>query len=59
MDKENLNEFKGGPSRKKCFIEGPETQPDILCGGHRIKKVVGSFLLTPLGINSLPGSCAM
>ena len=20
---------------KKCFIEGPETHPDILCGGHR------------------------
>ena len=29
MDKENLNEFK------KCFIEGPETHPDILHGGHR------------------------
>ena len=26
---------KGGPLRKKCFIEAPETPPDILRGGHR------------------------
>ena len=25
----------GGPLEKKCFIKGPETQPDILRGGHR------------------------
>ena len=35
MDKENLNEFKGGTLRKKCFIEAQETHPDILRGGHR------------------------
>ena len=35
LDKENLNEFKGGTLMKKCFIEGPETHPDILSGGHR------------------------
>ena len=36
MDKENLNEFKGSTLKKKCFIEGPETHPDILSGGgHR------------------------
>ena len=29
LDKENLNEFKGGPLWKKCFLEGPETHPDI------------------------------
>ena len=26
---------KGGPLGKKCFIEAPETHPDILQGGHR------------------------
>ena len=38
MDKENLNEFKGGTLMKKVFykyIEGPETHSDILRGGHR------------------------
>ena len=35
MDKENLNEFKGGTLMKKVFIEAPETHPDILRGGHR------------------------
>ena len=41
---------KVGHLRKKCFIEGPETHPDILCGGHRnpyqlenAVKVVGQF----------------
>jgi hypothetical protein len=28
LEKENLNE-------KKCFLEGLETHPDILRGGHR------------------------
>ena len=36
VDKENLNEFKGGTLRKKCFIEAQETHPDILRGGHRL-----------------------
>jgi hypothetical protein len=35
LDKENLNEFKRISLRKKCFIEGPETHPDILLGGQR------------------------
>ena len=26
---------KGDPYEKKCFIEGLETHPDILHGGHR------------------------
>ena len=35
-----LNSFefslsKRGTLTKKCFLEGPETHPDILCGGHR------------------------
>ena len=50
---------------KKCFLEGPETHPDILCGGHRnqyqFKNAMKSggtvFLLISLGLNSLPGSC--
>ena len=25
----------GVPLRKKCFIEAPETHPNILHGGHR------------------------
>ena len=26
---------KGGPLWNKCFVEDPETHPDILGGGHR------------------------
>ena len=26
---------KGGPLGKKCFIEAPETPPDILLGGYK------------------------
>ena len=55
LDKENLNEFKGGTLMKKCFIEGPETHPDIVKWN---KKWWDSFLLISLGLNSLPRSCA-
>ena len=52
---------------KKFFIGAPETHPDILCGGHRnpyqlesaIKSGGTVFLLISLGLNSLPGSCAV
>ena len=65
MDKENLNELKGGALEQKCFIEAPETHPDILRGGHRnpyqlenaTKRGGIVFLLISLGLNSLPGSC--
>ena len=48
---------------KKCFIEGPETHPDILRGGHRnpyqFKNAIksGGTVFCLLGLNSLPGSC--
>ena len=47
------------------FPGGPETHPDIFCGGRRnqyqskitIKSDGTVFLLTSLGLNSLPRSC--
>ena len=46
MDEENLNEFL----KKKCFVEVPETHPDILRGARGThtdwkmqQKVVGQF----------------
>ena len=35
LNKENLNEFKGGILLKKCFIGAKETHPDI--GAHAIR----------------------
>jgi hypothetical protein len=67
FNKENLNDSKGGPLPKKCFIEGPETHPDILRGGHRnpyqfenaIKSGGTVFCLNiSLDLDSLPWSCA-
>ena len=57
---------KGGPVGKKCFIEAPETHPDILRGGHKNPyqlenaiKSGGTVFCIPisLGLNSLPVSC--
>ena len=50
---------------EKRFIEGPETHPDILHGGHRyqyqLENAIKSggivFCYISLGLNSLPGSC--
>ena len=52
---------KGGPLWKKCFIEGPETHPDILRGGchrnpYQLENAIESGG-TVFGLNSLPGSC--
>ena len=67
LDKENFKwNQRGGPLWKKCFIEAPETLPNILRGGHRnpyqFKNAIKSggtvFCLgISLGLNSLPGSC--
>ena len=56
---------KEEPLWKNCFIEAPETHPDILHGGHRnpyqlknaIKNCCDICLLISLGVNSIPGSC--
>ena len=63
--RKKINEFKGGPLWKKCFLGAKETHPDILRGGHRNPIPIGkcnkkwwdSFLHLSLGLNSLPGSC--
>ena len=57
LDKENLNEFKGGTLMKK----GPETHPDILNGCHRNPYQLENTIKSggTLGLNSLPGSCAL
>ena len=51
LDKQNFELIqRGNLMKKKCFIEAPDTNPDILRGGHRkpyqfknAKKVVGNF----------------
>ena len=55
--------------KQKCFIEGPETHPGNLRGGHRnpyqfknaIKSGGTDFCLVhiSLGLNSLTGSCVV
>ena len=35
MDREISMNSKEGPLGKKCFIEAPETHPDIMRGGHK------------------------
>ena len=63
LDKEN---FSGDPYEKE-FYRSPINTPDILHGGHRnpyqlenaLKSGGTVFLLLSLGLNSLPGSCAL
>ena len=67
LDKENFKWIqRGWHLWQKCFIEALETQPDILCGGHRnpyqFKNAIKSggtvFCLYQLSrLNSLSGTC--